>query len=383
MLTSTKQDILNKDASIDSSHKITLEWNYNSFLRKTSYGCYKTDYNTAYQSDNSSSYYDNGLSKQLFETDGLDTTMTQLTAGSSTITVASATGIVTGMKVSGESIPADTYVTNVSGTTITISNSTAESITSLTPVYFYNYRIEDDYYREKYTPILSIFEPNRPDPGIINLVSYRKGSEIIDSEKLKAGNFGSANSGTLEDRVYPISTTAPYRYWNSLRNVVSSNLLSLVGVSASNSSISYAAPFVVYNDSFWSNKIVIKTQKKTASSIPFVSGSDGSVPVIRNSNSQARKYQRVSASGVNNHQSQEIPDEINQQIRASTACRHSPHTKRLLAWREQQEHHATHRCSPCPNPEARASGRTHRRCQRKTVGCLGNRGSQDVRELRR
>ena len=269
MLTSTKQDILNKDASISSSHKITLEWNYNNFLRKTSYGCYKTDYNTAYQSDNSSSYYDNGLSKQLFETDGLDTTMTQLTAGSSTITVVSATGIVNGMKVSGESIPADTYVTNVSGTTITISNSTAEVIVYGTPVYFYNYRIEDDYYREKYTPILSIFEPNRPDPGIINLVSYRKGSEIIDSEKLKTGNFGSANSGVLEDRVYPISTTAPYRYWNSLRNVVSSNLLSLVGVSASNSSISYAAPFVVYNDSFWSNKIVVKTQKYSGYPVSF------------------------------------------------------------------------------------------------------------------
>ncbi|WP_371078980.1 hypothetical protein, partial [Salmonella enterica] len=111
------------------------------------------------------------------------------------------------------------------------------------------------------TPISSIFTPNRPDPGIVNLVSYRKGSSVIPLENIKMGNFGSVYSGTVADRVYPIGKNSGFKYWNSVRKIKSSNTMATVGISNGSNAITHAAPFVVYSDSFYSNKIVVKTQK--------------------------------------------------------------------------------------------------------------------------
>jgi hypothetical protein len=246
--------------SIESLSKATIEINYNSIYEKLNSGCYLATYSSTYDSTNANGAYDTGASFQFFNGTGVDTTMTA-SANSSTITVASATGISTGMRVIGDFIPADAYVTNVSGTTVTISPNTSGTISAGTPVSFFSYKIAEDKERNALTPLSSIFTPNRPDAGIVNLVAYRKGSSVIPLENLKIGNLGSIYNGTASDRVYPISKNSSFKYWNSLRRVKSSNVISTVGLSNGSNVITHAAPFAVYTDSFYANKIVVKTQK--------------------------------------------------------------------------------------------------------------------------
>jgi hypothetical protein len=60
----------------------------------------------------------------------INTTATQATVGATTIVVASATGIVIGMFVEGAGIAANTTVTGISGTTITISLGTTAALST-------------------------------------------------------------------------------------------------------------------------------------------------------------------------------------------------------------------------------------------------------------
>ena len=66
----------------------------------------------------------------------VSTTMTQVTPGSTTIVVVSATGISAGQAVEGAGIAPNTLVVSVSGTTITISVATLAAIPALTAVTF-------------------------------------------------------------------------------------------------------------------------------------------------------------------------------------------------------------------------------------------------------
>lgn len=260
-----------KSASINSEHKVTMEWNYNAFIEKSNIGCYIDNTNTTYDSANADSSYDSGISKAFFDAGGVDGTMSA-SSGAGSLTVTNASGTVsTGMRVSGSGIPAKTYVTSVSGTTtltVGISNNTSKAISS-TPVSFYTLTEKDDDDRKKYTPLDDIFKPNRPDPGIINLTSYNKYSEIIDTENITFNNFGNANNGTRADRVYPMYKNVGFRYWNSVRQKKTNNIISTIGVSDSSSNISSASPFAVYEQSFWANKIVIKTQKYSGYPLQF------------------------------------------------------------------------------------------------------------------
>lgn len=65
----------------------------------------------------------------------VSTTATQATVGSTTITVAAAAGISIGMAVEGAGIAGTSVVTNVAGTTVTISQPTTAAMTA-TPVAF-------------------------------------------------------------------------------------------------------------------------------------------------------------------------------------------------------------------------------------------------------
>lgn len=217
-------------------------------------------YNTYYSTNNG--YYDDGTAYKLFESNAVETTMTQTTPASYTIVVNSATGITEGMKVVGESLPINTYVTGISGATISINNPTSAAIPALTKVSFFSYKSVIDKERYLLTPLSSIFTPNRPNPGVVNLTAYRKGSAPIPLENIKMGNFGSVYNGTLTDRVYPMSKNSNFKYWNSLRQTKNLNVLSTVGLSDSSTQIiTHAGPFTVYKSPFYANKIVIKTQK--------------------------------------------------------------------------------------------------------------------------
>jgi hypothetical protein len=134
--------------------------------------------------------------------------------------------------------------------------------------------------RIKYTPLKDIFKTNRPNPGIVHGVANTK--LVYDAY---AGNYpdGKPKAGTpkpingdgdslaitrifnliSEDtRVYPISKNSPFKYWSSIRKKNGTT----IGVSSSTESsgeyaISNASPFIIYEDTIYVNKIVVKTQK--------------------------------------------------------------------------------------------------------------------------
>jgi hypothetical protein len=119
---------------------------------------------------------------------------------------------------------------------------------------------EPDIKRIKYTPLKDIFGINRPNPGIIHSVytSPAKNTKQPlngDADPLTISKV--FNMRTEDTRLYPMSRNSPYRYWNSARKV---NKV-LVGVSASDKTITHAAPFVKYKTEISTNKIVVKTQK--------------------------------------------------------------------------------------------------------------------------
>lgn len=126
----------------------------------------------------------------------------------------------------------------------------------------------EDKEKNELVSISSIFKPNRPDAGIVNLVSYR-GAELMNAGTLKVGNFGNANHGERTPRVYPMSKNSKFRYWSSAKTINSAGDIELVGISASDSTIEYAAPFVVYSESFWVNKLVFKVQNHLAFPVSY------------------------------------------------------------------------------------------------------------------
>jgi hypothetical protein len=129
--------------------------------------------------------------------------------------------------------------------------------------------IQSEYKKRNYlNPISSIFSVNRPDPGIVNLVAH-SGASILPARNLKVGNFGNASGGTRLDRIYPMSKSSKFKYWNSVKQVNDGGSLITVGVSQSNGAIENASPFVVYEDSFYVNKIVVKTQKYNGYPLEF------------------------------------------------------------------------------------------------------------------
>lgn len=266
MLESLKVEKFKKQTTINSEHRVTAEWNFNDFIAIDDYGCYQSvPYNSDYSAGEG---YDDGRSLSFFEGESLQFTVTA-SSGDTEITLGSGHGVTAGMRAEATSIPADTYVSAVSSTTVTLSKALIKSATDV-EFSFYSYFIEDNKDRLKYSPMISVFESNRPDPGIVHLIGNTKNpNSIIDIEKLTVANFGDLTGDVRDDRVYPIYKNSKYRYWNSIRKIKLSNIPTTVGVANSAGAISYAAPFVVYSDSFYSNKISIKTQKYSGYPISF------------------------------------------------------------------------------------------------------------------
>lgn len=127
--------------------------------------------------------------------------------------------------------------------------------------YYYSDDITElDTKREIYTPLKSIFEINRPKPGIIHSV-YLHGFE----KNAINGKPDAANSLSIKDmfnmsanhpRLYPISKDSVFKYWSSGRTLYPYT----VGLSKSNKTINYAAPYIEYSEPIYINKVAIKTQ---------------------------------------------------------------------------------------------------------------------------
>jgi len=112
---------------------------------------------------------------------------------------------------------------------------------------------EDDQY---YSNIASIFESDRPDPGIVLLTNVDDGVISLKSSNLKVDKINSASP-----RFYPFSKSRTYDYFNSARYADPEDKTK-VGITAAGAggAIQNANIFVVYENSFPCNKIVIKMQ---------------------------------------------------------------------------------------------------------------------------
>lgn len=113
-------------------------------------------------------------------------------------------------------------------------------------------------YAEYFSSIASIFEPFRPDPGIVLLQKIPNGI-ITDIGNMKGAKINSASP-----RFYPFSKNRKYDYFNSgkpTNNAPTSDTDLAPGWSNPRTGdIQNANPFIVYSSSFVCNKIVVKVQ---------------------------------------------------------------------------------------------------------------------------
>lgn len=125
--------------------------------------------------------------------------------------------------------------------------------------YYYSDDISEvDKNRETYMPLKSIFEINRPKPGIIHSVCLTRSIPINgepNAEKTLSIK-DMFNVSANYPRLYPISKDSSFKYWSSGRIIGTQT----VGLSKSNKQINYAAPYIEYSDPIYINKIAIKTQ---------------------------------------------------------------------------------------------------------------------------
>lgn len=125
--------------------------------------------------------------------------------------------------------------------------------------------------RIKYTPLKDIFKTNRPNPGIVHgVANLANKNEAINGDKDSLAITRIFNLISEDTRVYPISKNSPFKYWSSIRKKNGA----VIGRSSSTAvngeyAITDASPFIVYEDTIYVNKIVVKTQKHQGYSTSF------------------------------------------------------------------------------------------------------------------
>lgn len=117
-----------------------------------------------------------------------------------------------------------------------------------------SYKVNPD--NQYYSNLASVFEPDRPDPGIVLLTYVSDGLLNKVSSNLSVNKINSASA-----RFYPFSKSRKYDYFNSAR-FVDPDDKNKVGITAAGAggAIENTNIFVVYENSFPCNKIVIKMQ---------------------------------------------------------------------------------------------------------------------------
>ena len=108
---------------------------------------------------------------------------------------------------------------------------------------------------EYFSSLASVFQASRPDPGIILTQFFPNNVLLIKNPKKMISGLTTASP-----RYYPYNENTPYDYFNSGKILETTAATKNSGVSTSTGAIRYANPFVVYDDDFPCNKIVIKVQ---------------------------------------------------------------------------------------------------------------------------
>ena len=156
-----------------------------------------------------------------------------------------------------------------------------------------------------YSKLASVFEPNRPDPGIVLLHKWSGMPFAASAKMLRIGNLV-----PTEPRFYPQFSERKYDYFNSAKtydkvadgsiyttealdgSTISVQAPSITGVTKTSTSLKGINPFVVYENSFPINKIVIKVQNHL--SVPDLF----SVDILNANNTWTTVYPVGSSSSV-------------------------------------------------------------------------------------
>ena len=198
--------IYKKESTISSKHKILAEWNHNSYYKINYVGSYPI-----YIDAKSSGSQDPTYSKTFSATDagGWDN-------GGFYNTI------------------------SVDNTQVSRENKEVKTLCSL-----YN-----------------VVEADRPDPGIIYGIGSQTSSTIIqDSKTVKSYNILQSPV-----RIYPLSNSQGFKYWNSFRYCKPNSAVSpavtheLIGKSGSDFKMKGNNAFIVYDGTLRTNKVTIKTQ---------------------------------------------------------------------------------------------------------------------------
>ena len=117
--------------------------------------------------------------------------------------------------------------------------------------------------RIKYTPLKDIFKTNRPNPGIVHgVANIAGGNKAINGDGDSLAITRIFNLISEDTRVYPISKNSSFKYWSSIRQKGGVTIgISSATESSGEYAITDASPFIIYEDTIYVNKIVVKTQK--------------------------------------------------------------------------------------------------------------------------
>ena len=125
-----------------------------------------------------------------------------------------------------------------------------------------NYILYDDEYvasnkkDAKFSTLASVFEPDRPDPGIVLLQQNSTG--IITNYAREQMSISAMTTGS--PRFYPFMKDRPYDYFNSAKQLDPDNAIEGGKSDPQTGIIQSTNPFVVYSSGFPCNKIVVKVQ---------------------------------------------------------------------------------------------------------------------------
>ncbi|CAB5221784.1 hypothetical protein UFOVP359_67 [uncultured Caudovirales phage] len=249
-----------KSSTIYAKHKILAEWNHNSYYKTLSIGSYP--------------YY-------------IDPASTS------------------------ESYPIDTDTYNADPVvgawdnggfykTIAVDNTTT---------------VREDKIKKELCSIYNIIESERPDPGIIYAIGSNVNTTIIpDSKTIKSYNILESNN-----RLYPLSKTQSFKYWNSYRyckpNSTATQAITceLIGKADSNLEMKGNNVFVVYDGNLKTNKIVIKTQIANGYARDFtvevLRGNNTWTPIYTETNTtRSASAKQISTTGISGSRNLTLTD---------------------------------------------------------------------------
>jgi hypothetical protein len=175
--------------------------------------------------------------------------------------------------------------------------------------------VREDKIRKELCSIYNIIESERPDPGIIYAIGSNVNTTIIpDSKTIKSYNILESNN-----RLYPLSKTQSFKYWNSYRyckpNSTATQAITceLIGKADSNLEMKGNNVFVVYDGNLKTNKIVIKTQIANGYARDFtvevLRGNNTWTPIYTETNTtRSASAKQISTTGISGSRNLTLTD---------------------------------------------------------------------------